>query len=94
MSDAATQRALDELATAIQKLQSARLRDVRTVDLIVGLNKIGHGLGRPASGFTVVPTVADATYAAALDSSNPRPSLEVWITVVGVAQPGARVEVW
>jgi hypothetical protein len=66
-------------------------RSTRTVDLIVGANRIAHGLGRRARGVTVMPTVADTTWAwsfAADGDSN------VIITCVGVPQPGATVEVY
>lgn len=94
VEDEATARALDQVGDAVQKLQATRQRDVKTVDLIVGQNRVRHGLGRPAVGYTITPTVADATYADALDVTNPHPELEVWITVVGVAQPDARVEMF
>ena len=94
VTDPPTQRALDQLAEAIQRLQSSRAREQRTVDLVVGTNVVRHGLGRPVLGYTLTPTVADATFAHAIDASNPRPDGEVWITVIGVAQPGARLEVW
>ncbi len=94
VEDEATQRALDALTEAVQRLQGARLRDVRVVTLVAGLNKVPHGLGRAAQGFTVVPTVASAGFAAAIDLSNPRPEVEVWINTIGVDQPNARVEVW
>ena len=94
VSDPPTQRALEQIQDAVQKQQAVRQRDAVIVDLIVGTNVVRHGLGRPVLGYTLVPTVADATFAHALDESNPHPELEVWITVIGVAQPRARVEAW
>ena len=94
VDDPQTARAFEETSAAIQRLQRARNREAMVVDLEVGTNKLRHSLGRAALGYTLTPTVADATFAHALDASNPRPDLEVWVTVIGVDQPGARVEVW
>jgi hypothetical protein len=94
VEDKPTQRALEQTKDAVQALQSVRKRDVVMVDLVVGTNIIRHGLGRDVTGYTLVPTVADATFAHALDETNPNPQREVWILVVGVAQPRARLEVW
>lgn len=94
VDDPATQRALEQTTEAVQRLQATRSRDVRTLDLAVGRNVVRHSLGRTATGYTLTPTVADATFAHALDANNPNPELEIWIDVIGVAQPDARVEVW
>lgn len=94
VQDEATQRVLDQITAAIQKLQTGRSRDVKLVDLVVGRNVVRHGLGRDVVGYTLTVTAADATFAHAIDTTNTNPELEVWITVVGVAQPGARVEVF
>jgi hypothetical protein len=34
------------------------------------------------------------TFSHAIDRENPRPDLTVWITVIGVAQPKALIEVY
>lgn len=94
VADPATSRALDQVSDAVLQLQGAALRVVIRMDLAVGKNVVRHGLGREARGYTLVATVADATFAHALDDSNPSPDLELWVTAVGVAQPGARIEVW
>lgn len=94
VADKPTQRALEQTQDAVQQLQSVPKRSAVMVDLVVGTNIVRHGLGRPVLGYTLVPTVADATFAHALDEANPHPDLEVWITVIGVAQSRARVEVW
>lgn len=83
-----------QVQQAVQDLQRAPRRQALTMDLVVGRNIVRHGLGRTARGYTLVPTVADATFAHAVDASNPRPELEVWINVIGVAQPRAAIEVW
>lgn len=94
VSDQATQRALDAIGGAVQKLQSGRERDVVRMDLVIGTNKVRHGLGRAPAGYTITPTVASAAFAHALDVAGPYPDREVWITVIGADQPGARIEVW
>lgn len=94
VSEATTQRAIDVLTGSISALQAKRNRDVITANLIVGTNRVRHGLGRALSGYTLTPTTANAGFAHALDKTNPRPDLEVWITVIGVAQTGATVEVY
>lgn len=94
VEDQQTMRALKQVEQAVQLVQAARSRVTVTTDLAVGTNRIRHGLGRAALGYTVTPTVADASFAHAIDVSNPRPELEVWITVAGAAQPAARIEVF
>lgn len=94
VEDATTQRALDTLAAALQNLQARAQRVPVDVDLVVGTNRVQHDLGRAATGYTLTATVADATFAHCIDKSNPNPDREVWIVVVGVAQPGARVEIY
>lgn len=89
-----TDRALSRVAIAVQELQSAASRVVVTQDLDIGKNVVRHSLGRRARGYTLVPTVVDATFAHAVDDTNSNPDREVWITVAGAAQPGARVEIW
>lgn len=66
-------------------------RRVLTVNLVVGENRVNHGLGARARGVTVCPTVADATFAWSCAVNDDR---QVVITVVGVAQPGATIEVY
>jgi hypothetical protein len=94
VKDEQTDRALTLIRQHLDRLDAARKRDSVTVDLVVGTNRVRHGLGRAVTGYTVTATVADATFAHAIDRNNPRPDLEVWIAVVGVAQPAAVVEVW
>jgi hypothetical protein len=94
VSDPATQRALEQTQDAVQNLQATPKRVVVQADLVVGTNIVPHGLGRRANGYTLTPTVANATFAHAIDDENPDPDREIWVTVIGVAQPGARIEVW
>lgn len=83
-----------QVQQAVQELQRSARRQVLKVDLVVGRNVVRHGLSRAARGYTLTPTVADAAFAHAIDVSNANPDREVWINVVGVAQPGAQIEVW
>ncbi len=92
VADSATQRALDDVTDALENLQSKRQRDAFITSLIVGTNKIPHGLGRPVIGYTLTPTVADASFTHRIDRSNPNPEREVWIVVGGAAQPDATIE--
>lgn len=94
VDDPQVARAISDVGDAVQKLQQARSRVVITTDLAVGLNRVRHGLGRGAVGYTLVATVANATFAHAIDITNPRPDLEIWINTIGVAQPDARLEIW
>lgn len=92
VDDPQVKRALDAIRSTVESLLTTRTRVVVEFDLVVGTNKVRHGLGRAVAGYTITPTVADATFAHCLNRNNPRPELEVWIDVVGVAQPGAIVE--
>lgn len=97
VDDAKTQHALRELGDEVARLGqlNALDRQVVTVDLVVGTNKVNHGLGRRVRGYTLTPTVADATFAHALViAGNSQPDRQVWISVIGVNQPGAVLEVW
>jgi hypothetical protein len=96
VKDEQTDRALTQIRLHLDKLDAARKRDVIEFDLVVGTNKIPHGLGRPVAGYTITPTVTDpfVTFSHAIDRENPRPDLTVWITVIGVAQPKALIEVY
>lgn len=94
VDDDNTQRALDRLASAIGDVRARSRVVLEDVDLVVGTNKIPHGLGRRCVGYGITARSADATFAHAIDKTNPRPDLEVWITVVGAAQTDAIVEVF
>lgn len=94
VDDVATKRALVAINDAVVKLQANRERATATTDLIIGTNVIRHGLGRPVVGYTLTATTAAAAFAHAIDTTNPNPALELWVTVIGSAQLGARVEIW
>lgn len=95
VEDAQVQRALEVLTSAIQEIQSRPRRDVIVnVDLVVGTNKISHGLARPCVGYNLTITDANVVFTHAINKSNPRPDLEVWVTVVGTAQTATTIEVY
>jgi len=94
VEDKQVTRAFQAVEQAVQQLQEPRARSVVVADLIVGSNHVQHALGRSVLGYVLTPTVASAAFAHALDAANPRPDREVWITVIGQAQPGARIEVF
>lgn len=88
--DATTSRLLSDLGTGIQTLEGqAQTRTRRVVNLVVGANRITHGLGRKCFGVNLSPSVADPTFAWSFAADGDRVAV---VTVVGVAQPGAAVE--
>lgn len=94
VDDENTQRALDKLAVVVAESRARSRVALEGVNLVVGTNRITHGLGRRVVGAHVTPSVASAAFGYALDTTNPRPDLEVWIAVVGTDQPRCVVEVW
>lgn len=92
VEDVKTARAVDQMKTAVQQLQAGPAFDHIETDLAVGTNAVSHALGRDARHVSITPTIADATFAWALNTTdNPHPDRQVLIDVVGVAQPGARI---
>ena len=84
-----------QIQAAVAQVSAVAIpRDRLRADLVVGSNHLRHGLRRAVEGFSITATVANASSAYAIDETNPNPELEVWITVIGVAQPRARIEVW
>lgn len=85
-------RAISQLAESVQRTE-AKVGDRSTsiVDLSVGANSVAHRLGRRPIGASITPTVADASFAWAMGETS---TTVVVITVVGVAQLGATLEVW
>lgn len=92
--DPTTARAIKAIEQAIQALQAKRSRFTTRASLIIGQNRVRHGLTRAAEGYTITPTAVASNFAHAIDTTNPNPELEIWITVSGTAQPDARIEVW
>lgn len=87
-TDFATRQIVDAAQRAADQVKD---RTVTVLNLVVGDNVINHGLGRRPTGATVTPTVADATWAWAIKAPS---ATQVTITCIGVAQPGAAVEVY
>lgn len=95
VKDAKTQQALDAVSSAVQALQGRRERDYKTVDLVVGVNRIPHGLGRPYLGFNLTRKTLNIAFDACVASeTNPRPDREIWIDVTGSAESDVVVEVF
>lgn len=95
--DRATSSAVDQVSAELARIGGLAVLDRQTftADLVVGLNKINHSLRRAPRGYTLTATVADATFAHALTTSgNSQPARQIWITVVGVDQPRAVIEVF
>ena len=78
-----------EILTDQMNRQAMESRAVLVLDLVIGENRVNHGLGRVAQGANVCPSVADATFAWSHRADGPRQSV---ITVVGVSQPSCTVE--
>jgi hypothetical protein len=92
VDDPQVDRAIASVRSSVETLERTRQRVVLTFDLVIGTNKVRHGLGRAVTGYTLTPTTASAAFAHAIDNNNPRPALEVWITVIGADQTGAVIE--
>jgi hypothetical protein len=85
-------RAVNDLGERLRQLTSRTGGRVQLVaDLVVGANVINHGLGRRAVGVNLTPTAASAAFAWAMTAADAK---QVTITVVGVAQPKASLEVY
>ncbi len=82
------------IAESVAGLNRAALRDRKRANLVIGQNRIVHGLGRAVEGYSITPTFATVAFGHALDQTNPHPELEVWITVLGSDQVQARIEIW
>ncbi len=94
VDDPAAQRALEQIEAEVQRLAAARLRDVKVSNLVIGTNRIAHGLGRRVVGYTITPTFCTIAFAHAINLENPHPEREVWIDVVGSDQDNAIIEVF
>jgi len=84
------QRALGDVLDKLPTVAN-RPRSSVQADLVVGDNRVAHGVGMVPRGVSLVPTVADATFAWCLKSRDDKQAV---ITVVGVAQPGCVLEFW
>lgn len=92
VGDAAVERAIGSVASAVQRIESLSSDRVTfSADLAVGDNILTHHLARKPDGYTLTPTVADASFAHALKAKDDK---TITITVIGVAQLGAVIEVY
>jgi len=90
----ATERSLIQLEDAVNLLGEGL--SVLVHDLVVGLNRVPNPRGRTARAVLLCPTVADASFGFGYDpdgDGNPHPQREIWLTLVGVDQPRARLVV-
>lgn len=95
VDDPKTQQALDVVSSAVDALQGRRERDYLTVNLVVGVNRIPHGLGRPYFGFNLTRKTLNIAFDACIASeTNPRPDREIWIDVIGSAESDVALEVY
>ncbi len=85
---AGAERMLDQLTQAAERNANSP-RSRRVVDLAIGANRVVTNLGRRATGCTLTPTVADATFAW---SFAPDGDKAATITIVGAAQPACPLE--
>lgn len=82
-------RAVDALALATDRAAGGTMgaaSSVLEVDLIVGTNRLSHGLGRRPLGVVVTPKEAAESFAWGYDwhqPDNPHPERQAWIVVVG-----------
>lgn len=91
------ERAVQDLERDLGDVQDARVltSQVIVANLVVGVNKINHGLGRAPVFATVVPTVADSTWSWAwLRTTATNPKSQVWIECLGIDQTGATILVY
>lgn len=90
-SPQATSRLLSQTAAAVGNLNDqAKPSTVIVTDLTVGANRIAHGLGRRARFASVAPTIADGLFGWSFTTDNDTQAI---ITIVGIDQPGASVEI-
>jgi hypothetical protein len=85
VDDENTSRALDALSAAVRGLQSRESYTLVDADLVIGKNAVSHSLGRKPRHVSFAPTAADAAFAWSLDRAT---DTQVFITVLGAAQPG------
>lgn len=89
---AEVERAIAAVSEAVDRLTAGGEAYV-DVDLVPGMNRLNHGLGRTPIAIEIVPRDANASFAWGFDPAqldNPHPQRQAWITVAGTAMP-ARV---
>lgn len=83
--DARVDRAQADSAAKVNQLIRGPFAQaiVLEVDLVAGLNRIGHGLGVPVAHFLPTALPALGVELANAQSENPMPQLQVWIRMAG-----------
>ncbi len=95
--DAATERAIEDVRIALGRVAaSVKAFDAVSFDLVAGLNRVPHKLGRRCTAAVVSPSTvaADFAYAASDQNANNAPDRFVLVTCTGTAQPRAVVLVF
>ena len=76
-------RLQDSLGRVLNKLLASPLApgnfEFRNVDLVLGLNRVPHGLGRAADGFWNVRAPGTAAFLHSRQDENPFPERSFWI---------------
>ncbi len=78
--------AVAEIVDTVNANALAKERVYIDADLVIGVNRIGHGLGRPVIGIIAVPRDPDPGFSCGFDPaqlSNPIPDRQVFLDVVG-----------
>lgn len=81
------ERAIGQVADAVNAVVETG-RTYVDADLVIGTNRIAHGLGRPAIRVEVIPATANATFAWGFDpaqSTNATPERLAYVEVTGTA---------
>lgn len=89
--DAKLDRAHSELAGRLNALVKRTFAQAipLEVELVEGLNKIGHGLRAPVPYFMHAALPTTGIDVASAQAENPRPDLQVWVRMTGVTSTKA-----
>ena len=81
-------RALEDLRTRTNHLIAGTFAHAVAleVDLVEGLNRLGHGLGVPVSHFVHAALPTTGVTVANAQAENPRPERQLWVRMAGVAE--------
>lgn len=89
--DAKLDKAHREVADRVNALVRRSFAQAIPVEvaLVEGLNKLGHGLRRPVPYFIHAALPTTGIDVASAQAENPRPDLQVWVRMSGVASTKA-----
>jgi hypothetical protein len=84
--DVKVDRALDTLSDRVNALLGGSFAQAvpLEVELVSGLNKLGHRLGRNVPYFTHAALPTTGISIGSAQAENPRPDLQVWVRMTGV----------